>query len=123
MDYEAIYGGVPKFTENDKFIEMVQKNPPLTFTFSVVEHMGRPQIIFMDAETGERVCDAVCHWGSYGHERGLIEVMGWPLCEAIDDDVEGYLTADTVYARLMDADKERIENYESQIETFERKNS
>ena len=114
MNYEAMHGGVPKFTENDKFIEMVQKNPPLTFTFSVVELMGRPQIVFMDAETGERVCDAVCHWGSYGHERGLIEVMGWPLCEAIDDDVEGYLTADTVYARLMNADKERIENYESQ---------
>ena len=22
-DYEAMFGGVPKFTENDKFIEMV----------------------------------------------------------------------------------------------------
>lgn len=110
MDYkkhEASYGGVPDFTENNKFIEMVQKNPPLTFTFSVVEHMGRPQIVFMDAETGERVCDAVCHYGSYGHEKGLIETMGWPLCEATDDDVEGYLTAETVYARLMNADRER----------------
>ena len=114
MDYEAMHGGVPKFTENDKFIEMVQKNPPLTFTFSVVELMGRPQIVFMDAETGERVCDAVCHWGSYGHEKGLIETMGWPLCESIYDDVEGYLTADTVYARLMKADKERSSEYESE---------
>lgn len=110
-DFEARYGGVPDFTENNKFIEMVQKNPPETFTFSVVELMGRPQIVFMDAETGERVCDAICHWGSYGHEKGLIEVMGWPLCEATDDDVEGYLTADTVYARLMNADKERISEY------------
>ena len=25
MDYEAMFCGVPKFTENDKFIEMVQK--------------------------------------------------------------------------------------------------
>lgn len=112
--YETYFGGVPNFTENDKFIEMVQGNPPLTFTFSVVEHMGRPQIVFMDAETGERVCDAICHYGSYGHEEGLIETMGWPLCEAIDDDVEGYLTAEIVYARLMNADKERIREYESE---------
>lgn len=111
-DFETMSGGVPDFTENDKFIEMVQKNPPETFTFSVVECWGRPQIIFMDTETGERTCDAVCHYGSYGHQSGLIEAMGWPLCGAKDDDdVEGYLTADTVYARLMNADKERINKY------------
>lgn len=113
-EQEKMYGGVPDFTENDKFIEMVQKNPPETFTFSVVECWGRPQIIFMDAVTGERVCDAVCHHGSYGHESGLIETMGRPLCGAIDDDVEGYLTAETVYARLMNADKERISEYKSE---------
>ena len=111
QDYEKMYGGIPDYTENDKFIKMVRENPPMTFTFSVVEHMGRLQIVFMDAETGERVCDAVCHWGSYGHEKGLIETMGWPLCESDYDDVEGYLTADTVYERLMNADKERIPNY------------
>lgn len=110
-DYEARHGGVPNFTENDKFIEMVQKNPPETFTFSVVELMGRPQIVFMDSETGERVCDAICDWRSSGHQRGLIEVMGWPLCEAIDGGAEGWLTADTVYTRLMNADKERISEY------------
>lgn len=109
-DYEKMYGGIPEITENDKFIKMVQKNPPLTFTFSVTECCGRPQIIFMDAKTGERVCDAICHWGSYGHERGLIEVMGYPLSLA-DDDVDGFLTANTVYARLMNADKERIPDY------------
>lgn len=110
-DYEKMYGGIPEITENDKFIKMVQENPPLTFTFSVIEYLGRPQIVFMDVETGERVCDAVCHWGSYGHERGLIEVMGYPLSLTGDDDVDGFLTANTVYARLMNADKERIPDY------------
>ena len=61
QDYEKMYGGIPDYTENDKFIEMVQKNPPMTFTFSVIKMCGRPQIIFMDAETGERV-------ESYGKE-------------------------------------------------------
>ena len=37
--------------------------------------------------------DAICHSGSYGHENGLIEVMGLPQCE---DDVIGYLTAEDV---------------------------
>ena len=37
--------------------------------------------------------DAICHSGSYGHESGLIEVMGLPQCH---DDVIGYLTAEEV---------------------------
>ena len=37
--------------------------------------------------------DAICHSGSYGHENGLIEVMGLPQCQ---DDVIGYLTAEEV---------------------------
>ena len=110
QDYEKRCGGIPDITENDKFIKMVRENPPMTFTFSVIKTWGRPQIVFMDAKTGERVGDAICHWGSYGHEKGLIEVMGYPLCK-IEDDVEGCLTADTVYERLMNADKERIPNY------------
>lgn len=37
--------------------------------------------------------DAICHNGSYGHEKGLIEVMGLPQCQ---DDVIGWLTAEEV---------------------------
>lgn len=37
--------------------------------------------------------DAVCHSGSYGHENGLIEVMGLPQCQ---DDVIGWLTAEAI---------------------------
>ena len=37
--------------------------------------------------------DAICHSGSYGHENGLIEVMGLPQCQG---DVIGYLTAEDV---------------------------
>lgn len=37
--------------------------------------------------------DAICHSGSFGHEDGLIEVMGLPQCQ---DDVIGYLTAEEV---------------------------
>ena len=44
--------------------------------------------------------DAICHNGSYGHERGLIEVMGLPQC---GNDVIGYLTAAEVLA-MVDGD-------------------
>ena len=37
--------------------------------------------------------DAICHSGSYGHESGLIEVMGLPQCKG---DVIGWLTAKDV---------------------------
>lgn len=50
---------------------------------------------------GLQICcdgwDAICHSGSFGHERGLIEVMGLPQC---DDDVIGYLTAAEVLAMV-----------------------
>lgn len=41
--------------------------------------------------------DAICHNSSYGHERGLIEVMDLPQC---DNDVIGYLTAEEVLAMV-----------------------
>ena len=42
--------------------------------------------------------DAICHRYSYGHEKGLLEVMGLPaLC---DDDVCGNLTAEEILAVL-----------------------
>lgn len=46
------------------------------------------------------VCDAVCHSYSYGHEKGLLEIMGLVNEEEVGDSVEGYLTADEVFARI-----------------------
>ena len=82
MDYKALeemYGGIPENTEMDKLIDYLKICPPEKYTYSIVEFCGRPQVIFMDACTGERVADCVCHYGSYGHEHGLIEALGAPL--------------------------------------------
>lgn len=56
----------------------------------------------MNARTGERVADCICHFGSYGHERGLIEAMGAPLVneEEVGSTVEGWLTAVDIMARI-----------------------
>ena len=52
--------------------------------------------------------DAICHSGSYGHENGLIEVMGLPQCQ---DDVIGYLTAEDVLKMVDELEPENI-NYD-----------
>ncbi len=56
--------------------------------FSVKSFFDGIQIVVGDFDW-----DAICHCGSYGHEDGLIEVMGLPQCQ---DDVIGYLTAEDV---------------------------
>ena len=56
--------------------------------FSVKSYFDGIQIVVGDFDW-----DAICHSGSYGHENGLIEIMGLPQCE---DDVIGYLTAEEI---------------------------
>lgn len=54
--------------------------------------------ITINDENGNYLWDAICHRGSYGHEEGLIEVMG--IVSDYEDDVEGYLTAEEILSRL-----------------------
>lgn len=53
------------------------------------------QIIVKRGRTG---WDAICHSGSYGHEQGLLEIMGDIVKGS--DEVEGYLTAEDILERL-----------------------
>lgn len=60
----------------------------------------RHQIIVYD-DKGKQVWDAICHWGSYGYEQGLLEVMGDPVVRNSDgDSVCGWLTAQDIIDRL-----------------------
>lgn len=43
------------------------------------------------------ICDAICHSGSYGHEDGLLEIMG---LTRNNDSVEGWLTSREVFYRI-----------------------
>lgn len=45
----------------------------------------------------EKICDVICHKYSYGGEDGYLEIMGLTQNE---DDVEGWLTAEEVFARI-----------------------
>ena len=97
--YETEYGGVPEETEIDKLIKILDaQGVCCPIHWKVAELYGRPQVIFLNPQTDEQIRDAVCHFGSYGHERGLIEVMGFPFCD--EEDVVGFLTADEVIHQI-----------------------
>lgn len=58
------------------------------------------QIIVYDEE-GHRLWDAICTEYSYGHERGLLEIMGDIVDgRRVGDSVEGWLTAQDVIDRV-----------------------
>lgn len=50
-------------------------------------------------KTDDSDWDAVCHSGSYGHERNLLEIYG-SVVTSEEDSVEGWLTAEEVLAKL-----------------------
>lgn len=51
--------------------------------------------------------DAICHYGSYGAEEGLLEIYGSIVSPTAGDSVEGWLTAEDVIKRVCGA---RMEN-------------
>ena len=73
------------------------------YTFTYEPLLDGAQIVVYSE--GERLWDAVCHNGSYGHEDGLLEIMGAIVKEDAGDDVEGWLTADDVIERVLDWEK------------------
>lgn len=58
--------------------------------------MGMPSVRYY-GHGDELICDAICHRGSYGHEIGLLEIMG---LTRNDDSVEGWLTSEEVFDRI-----------------------
>lgn len=77
-------------TENHYNFERKDDNNPI---------WNRHSIIVYD-DNGEYLWDAICHRGSYGYEKGLLEIMGTIVSYDAGDSVEGWLTAQDVIDRL-----------------------
>lgn len=60
---------------------------------------GGYQIVVNDND-GKYLWDAICGWGSFGFNQGLIEIMGVIVPDDAGDSVEGHLTADDVIKRI-----------------------
>lgn len=66
-----------------------------------ISHLWPNQVIYY--KDGIKIGDAVCHYGSYGYQQGLFEIMGDALLtpeERENDDVLGYLSLEEVLERL-----------------------
>ena len=52
--------------------------------------------------------DVICHYGSYGADDGLLEVMGKIVADDVGDDVLGYLTANDVVELIRRCNDETV---------------
>lgn len=57
-------------------------------------------LYFRKGREDEAYGDVVCHCGSYGHEKDLMEAYGFPECE---DDVIGYMSVDEALELFINA--------------------
>ena len=73
--------------------------------FEITEHWSHTEQIWYPSRENP-ICDVICFGGtglggSYGHEEGLLEIMGTIVrADDDDDDVEGWLTAEEILQRL-----------------------
>ena len=82
-------------TEMEKLIKLLAE---AKIPFKIRDCWGTLQVGYPNFDN--LVCDAVCHSFSYGHEEGLLEIMGLVDEEEVGDSVEGYLTAEEVFERI-----------------------
>lgn len=68
--------------------------------------VGRHQIAVYDEEGGIK-WDAICQFGSYGYEKGLLEIYGDIVEGECVEGVIGWLTADDVIKRMQMNDKQK----------------
>lgn len=93
-------------TEMEKLIDWLRENLDDKYDLKQRYINGGSQVLIFDSN-GDWLWDAICNDMSYGHERGLIEVMehtadNYVLTEEERscDDVLGWLTAQDIIERL-----------------------
>ena len=88
-----------KLTE---FPELLRRLCLEGITFDLVGHMGGLTMAVPSLkalESGEKcAASVICHNGSYGHEKGLIEIYA----PGLNEGVEGYLTAEDAFEYIKD---------------------
>lgn len=84
------------------------------FKFQVYEQQNGYDISSMDfdVDSFDKGWSVIEHDGSYGREKDLLEISAGLMTEEErqDDDVLGYLTAEQVFARILDFEKRRNES-------------
>ena len=93
-------------TELDKLEQYLKDNNIEYERIDENEGLGFHQIVVPSRKNRE--WDAICHYGSYGYEKGLLEIMGTIVdYDKVGDSVEGWLTADDVVERMKRYDEQK----------------
>lgn len=86
------------------------------------ELVDYPQLIIKDGYS-DWICDAICHPGSYGFEKGLLEIMAHDgyenavLGDNYEDTVVGWLTAEEALEYFKKGWEARREKTEDSVES------
>lgn len=81
------------YTEMSKLEQLLQE---AEIPYRIEYIWGTPSVRYY-GHGEELICDAICHSGGYGHEEGLLEIMG---LTRNGDSVEGWLTSEEVFDRI-----------------------
>jgi len=92
---------VENLDELKKLTKYLQDNNYIVHTYDEYHPYGRHSVAVFNSN-GECLWDAICQYGSYGYERGLLEIAGNIMTdkERESDVVAGCLTADEIIERL-----------------------
>jgi hypothetical protein len=93
--------------ELDKLQTLIESEPLMWGCCKRIRIFDGQQILFCEPKTGKVISDAVCHKFSYGGNTGLLEQRQL-LPDYIDDDVEGWLTAEKIFERWKKYFNERV---------------
>ena len=97
MDAAAGSAGGERMNDTEMNYQVEMDKLAAGLTESGIPFTYKP--LFEGVQIRCRGWDAVCHESSYGNEEGLIEIMG-SIVQPDDEDVEGWLTAEEILARL-----------------------
>ena len=101
--FNELYDENGNYIIDTRYQEILKLDALLTekgIPHTLQKHMDGWQVIYPE-DGEERVLDAIEHFGSYGNEEDLLEIMGLLTPEEEENDsVLGYLTAEEVCKRI-----------------------
>lgn len=99
--YEQIFDENSKYRLDESYTEILKLDKMLTdanIPHTLDRFLDGWQVIYF--VNGNRIADAIQHYGSYGNTENLLEIMGLVNPEETSDSVLGHLTADDVFNRI-----------------------
>lgn len=105
IDYTKIYDENGNYITNPEYTEIIKLHKMLEeagIPHTFKKFMDGWQVCYpTDEDKNGRIADAVEHYGSYGKDDDLLEIMGLLTEEEREQDgVLGYLTAENVFKRM-----------------------